>query len=75
MLDHELRAAVEQADEAAAWLDVVREAVSRMAVDAYVNPPGETELGILESVEGATDEAIYTRMVGRSPAAVLGGQG
>ncbi|MCB1741844.1 MAG: diaminopropionate ammonia-lyase [Gammaproteobacteria bacterium] len=30
---------------------------------------------LLTGTEGATDEAIYTRMVGRSPAAVLGGQG
>ncbi len=50
--------AEQQAAEAAAWLDVVRTAVARMAVDAYVTPPSQTDLDVLESVDSATDEAL-----------------
>ena len=50
--------AEQQAAEAAAWLDVVRAAVARMAVDAYVTPPSQTDLDVLESVDSATDEAL-----------------
>ncbi len=47
-----------QAADAAQWLDVVRAAVARMAADAYIHPPSQTDLDVLESVDSATDEAL-----------------